>query len=827
MPYPCQVECEKEVVNGTITTPCCTESRCHRRVVDTECVKRNALCRIMREKVMSKYNKTKQRLIEPYRKAQEARFNFSLAEIRFQKASLELALAGGRRRMLRNTVIALNSAMLIAERAYGNLRRRFDDAAQLREAWIVADGANVINVTQASFDVTVNSNRVSVIPYNITAASGNQKRVLSAILDFDKDRNSLWRTAGKIIEAFFGDVSVALPATHPYSVHMSRARRAVDSASDNLIPLIDYKRKCSQFTNYERTLREITGSLHRLATEIIALYQKFSGMENTKSGSELDDSLLNQAIVTKLGISAADLQSARADATTDQTVRESASISELESLANKEQLQLSMELMYRDWFASMERLFNSTNADCIGFSDCLVDMLDNLYHLFDGVDLPQTPTLKARLSKVKVLLIEIIGKDDLTVLDAISQTEEVLRILDKTKESKIFCTLVPNITQQPAAFTEVRVGETLTLSCEASGDLFPSYKWMKNGIVLTGAGSTILVLKNVKQADTGIYTCKVSNHVGSQESVPARVVVHAPPTLTQEPPSRVAEVVNALVTLVCNATSTVQPLNYSWYFKPSKSKKSSLIQTAIFPVLQITPLNKESAGWYHCNVSNQYGYSVSRASHVTALDFSLARPTIQAQVYVTVETKRLVSALRPQRLNLPTKSRDVEFSSHAEDAINRELARSAQDVLIPLAKLSHDAISDFSVSGCRLINKNITCKTTFAIRGFNVTEKNTMEHSLETNSMKVLEAVNKLQVAVKSIVTTSQNRPLVLPFKEALFTLNSDSWEVGQLEPVCPQVQRLRNNQFICGKFFERFLSVKKLNTIPSPSFTKIPGSFP
>lgn len=71
--------------------------------------------------------------------------------------------------------------------------------------------------------------------------------------------------------------------------------------------------------------------------------------------------------------------------------------------------------------------------------------------------------------------------------------------------------------------------------------------------------------------------------------------------------------------------------------------------------------------------------------------------------------------------------------------------------------------------------------------------------------MKVLEAVNKLQVAVKYIVTTSQQHFLVLRFKGTAFTLNSDSWGIGKLEPVCPRAQRLRNNQFICGKFLERF----------------------
>lgn len=760
------------------------ESKCARRVADTECVKRNSFCRILREKAIRKFNEAKQKLMEPLRRAQEAKLNYSLAEFRFQKASLEVGLAGGRVRMLRNSVVALNSAVLIVEQAYRNIWTRLKDAANLRNAWRAAKGVKLINVTEATFDLTVSSKTFRSIPYNITAEAGNQERVFHEVMDFDQDENSLRRAAREILKSFFGNVFAALRENHPYKDHSTRVRRDLGSGFESMTPLIDYKKKCSHFTNYERGISDIFGSLHRLSIKILTQYQKFSEQDVIESSKELEGALVDQQIATKLGISALDIQLSREAVGIDKIVRESNLIRLLESSTSKEQLRLSMELTYRDWLASMEKIFNLTNGECSGFNDCLMDMVDNLYHLYDGVNLPQSKNLQMRVSNIRTLLSEIIGKDDLTVLTAISKTEELLNILNETKRIKVFCAVAPNITEQPNTFTELRDGETLSLSCNADGEPQPSYRWTKDGQVVIGAVTKTLLIKNVTPKDTGVYTCEVANHVGSQKSVPARVVVHTPPIFLQEPPSMVAEVVNAPAFLICNATSTKRPLAYSWYFKQSELGKYNRIPSAVFPILQISQLNRKTEGWYYCNVSNRYGYTVSRTSHVIALENSLVRPAIQMQGYMTVNLRESKSL----------KSIEDDELEH------RLLSRSVKDYLLHLAKLNNATISGLSTSECRLIKAGKTCKLSVTFQGENMTDINTMKNSLEANSMNVLEAVNKLQVAVKSIVVTSQNHAQSTRLRNVPFSLSFNNWVIGDLQFICARGQRLHNNNFICGK---------------------------
>ena len=732
---------------------------------------------------MNNFNETKQKLLGPLRKVQEARFNYSLAEIRFQKAAVDVGLENGRVRMLKNTVEALNSAVLIAERAYRNIWNRLNKAASLGNQWRSAKDRQLVNVTRATFDVQINSNKLTPLPYNITAAAQNKEQVFNEVIDFDQVDVSLKNAARNILESFYGNIFAALRENHPYNDHVIRTKRAAGVSYDSLTPLVDYKRRCSQFITYERGLRTIFGSLHRLSIEILTLNPKLNAQGYAESTREAEDFLVDLQFATKLGISALDIQVSRDALENDQVVKELSSMKALESATGKEQLKLSMDLMYLNWLASIEQMFNVTNGECSGFDDCLMGMIDNLYHLFDGVHLPQSKHLQTRIINVKNLLSNIMAKDNLTVMETLSQTKELFIILNETQRIKIFCAVAPNITEQPAAFTELRTGETLTISCRADGDPEPFFRWMKDGRLLEGRRTSNLVIKKVKSKDTGIYICKVANFVGNQDSVPARVIVHGPPVITQEPSSMVAEIVNGQVFLICNATSTKQPLSYRWYFKPSSRRNYNTVSNAFYPVLQITPLVSSTEGWYYCNVSNRYGYAVSRISLVTGLRYTLVSSVIQVQVHMTANLK-ILDALNA-----------------SENDENQLLVSSAQKVLLPLANLTSNAVSALSLSDCRLIGTDKTCKLQITFQGENMTDTKTMNNSLEMNSMMVLKAVNKLQLAVKTIVAKSQKVSSTLESQKPKDFLTFDNWILGDLEHACGRGQRLHNNQFMCGKF--------------------------
>lgn len=90
----------------------------------------------------------------------------------------------------------------------------------------------------------------------------------------------------------------------------------------------------------------------------------------------------------------------------------------------------------------------------------------------------------------------------------------------------------PSITQQPADLTSA-AGQTATFSVTAGGDGPLVYQW-KRGTTLLGGNLRTLTIPNVQAADTGTYTCTVSNSAGSVVTNSVQLAI-APPAVIRQP----------------------------------------------------------------------------------------------------------------------------------------------------------------------------------------------------------------------------------------------------------------------------------------------------
>lgn len=72
------------------------------------------------------------------------------------------------------------------------------------------------------------------------------------------------------------------------------------------------------------------------------------------------------------------------------------------------------------------------------------------------------------------------------------------------------------------------VGDAVEFRVQASGSEALTYRWRKNGRLITGAGAPFLRLDAVRAADAGLYSVEVSNDHGKATSTPVRLSVFAP-----------------------------------------------------------------------------------------------------------------------------------------------------------------------------------------------------------------------------------------------------------------------------------------------------------
>ena len=196
----------------------------------------------------------------------------------------------------------------------------------------------------------------------------------------------------------------------------------------------------------------------------------------------------------------------------------------------------------------------------------------------------------------------------------------------------------PSITTQPVGQT-VDAGTGVTFTIVAAGTAPLSYQWNKGGVAISGATSNSYVILSTVVADSGDYTCTVSNLKGSVTSSPATLLVNPvtqpqAPSITTQPISQTAEVGTG-VTFTVVATGTA-PLSYQW------NKGGVAISGATTAGYAIAAVSTTDAGSYTCTVSNTKGSVTSDVATLSVgadvkclLAFSTADGTPTASIDIS------------------------------------------------------------------------------------------------------------------------------------------------------------------------------------------------
>jgi hypothetical protein len=184
-------------------------------------------------------------------------------------------------------------------------------------------------------------------------------------------------------------------------------------------------------------------------------------------------------------------------------------------------------------------------------------------------------------------------------------------------------------------------GSTIKFSVNVSGTAPFTYKWLKNGIDSVGNSDT-LTLMNFQAADTGSYTCFVTNVAGADTSVPSSLGLNIPAVIASNPVSDTI-LVGGSVTFGVTATGTA-PLSYKWLKNGTDSVGSS-------DTLVVSNAHLSDSGTYTCVVRNVAGSDTSDPAVLTVWMPSTinANPVSRiAGVGDTVKFRVIASGTLPQ-----------------------------------------------------------------------------------------------------------------------------------------------------------------------------------
>jgi len=183
--------------------------------------------------------------------------------------------------------------------------------------------------------------------------------------------------------------------------------------------------------------------------------------------------------------------------------------------------------------------------------------------------------------------------------------------------------VLPVIVSNPSSQT-IATGSQLSLAVSISGTA--NFQWQLNGVDISGATQSLLTIAPATSANTGTYTCVVSNSAGSVTSSPAVVTVVSAPVIVSSPPPTQSVAIGSNVTLSVLASGSTTP-NYQWQFNGVS------IFGATTSTLALNSVTAANSGSYTCIVSNIAG-SVSTIPSVLSVLANapaiLSNPTSQS-----------------------------------------------------------------------------------------------------------------------------------------------------------------------------------------------------
>ncbi|KAM4690986.1 LOW QUALITY PROTEIN: protein turtle homolog A [Rhinophrynus dorsalis] len=184
----------------------------------------------------------------------------------------------------------------------------------------------------------------------------------------------------------------------------------------------------------------------------------------------------------------------------------------------------------------------------------------------------------------------------------------------------------PAFRETPPMHVEVRIGDTLTLTCMAYGNPQPIVLWKRDDVIIE-EGDKIQVnngslrIVGVDRSTAGVYTCHAFSDEGEVTHT-SRVLVQGPPVIVI-PPENTTVNVSQDAFLTCQAEAYPANLTYSWFQGPNNVYLLNRLQSRVrilvdgsFLLQQVTP---EDAGKYTCIPSNGMWKSPSASAYLTVL----------------------------------------------------------------------------------------------------------------------------------------------------------------------------------------------------------------
>ncbi|XP_058815648.1 protein sidekick isoform X3 [Topomyia yanbarensis] len=205
------------------------------------------------------------------------------------------------------------------------------------------------------------------------------------------------------------------------------------------------------------------------------------------------------------------------------------------------------------------------------------------------------------------------------------------------------------IMELPPTNQTVLDGKDATMHCRAVGAPNPNITWVFNesqGIELSGRVQILdtgdLLISNVRESDTGLYTCIRANEAGIVTGEAFLGVMVR--TQIVQPPADTTVLLGHTAALQCKVSSDpTVPFNVDWYREPQRQpiKNSQRVAVKADGTLEIVEVRPSDVGQYSCIVTSPGG-NETRSARLSVVELPFAPTNVKA-VRLNTATHRAIN----------------------------------------------------------------------------------------------------------------------------------------------------------------------------------------
>uniref|UniRef100_A0AAV2M6A8 Uncharacterized protein n=1 Tax=Knipowitschia caucasica TaxID=637954 RepID=A0AAV2M6A8_KNICA len=169
--------------------------------------------------------------------------------------------------------------------------------------------------------------------------------------------------------------------------------------------------------------------------------------------------------------------------------------------------------------------------------------------------------------------------------------------------------------------TQMAIDTNLQWECKALGKPRPTYRWLKNGLLLSSQGrhhveSGTLSISRISLSDAGMFQCVAENDLGAVYASAELKVVASPPDFSHRP-VRKSTVVQKGGELILECRPSASPRALVFWWRWGQLLKDTQRQTIMEDgSLRITNITQSDAGRYTCVARNHFGSASSTGTVV-------------------------------------------------------------------------------------------------------------------------------------------------------------------------------------------------------------------